>query len=128
MDIKKLIIVAVFVVGFAPNNTHTACMSCPQAELADESEWQIIPVNEEEQEATEPLIEFVEKHRPQNQCSRLPHYESHPANVSFHSQTEPCSAYEDPYAPCDKDFTAREMEEEELEAEDKPYVVIYRVK
>jgi|GEM_PF-3055903 hypothetical protein len=122
MDIKKLIIVMVFVVGVTPNNTRTACTSCDEN---DESSWQII--SEEEQEAAEPLISFVKKHRPQPQCSRLPYYQSHPANVSFHTQTKPCE-YEDPYAPCDEDFAAREMEEEELQAEEQPYVVIYKVK
>lgn len=124
MDIKKLIIVTMFVVGLTPNNIHTACTSCNEN---DES-WQVID-EQEEQEAAEPLISFVEKHRPQNQCSPLPYYQSHPANVSFHTQTKPCDmTTEDPYAPCDKDFQAREMEEEELQAEDQPYVVIYKVK
>jgi hypothetical protein len=120
MDIKKLIILAMLVVGLTPNNIHTACTSCNE----NESGWKIID-EQEEQEAAEPLISFVEKHRPQNQCVPLPDYESHPSNVSFHTQTMPCNNQpEDPYAPCDQDFVEREMEDEE----DQPYVVIYKVK
>ena len=117
----------VFVVGLAPNNIQTVC-PCKQAQRMDENDesWRVID-EQEEQEAAEPLISFVEKHRPQNQCTPLPEYESHPSNVSFHTQTKPCEL-EDPYAPCDADFQEREMEEEREEEEDQPYVVIYKVK
>jgi hypothetical protein len=123
MNIKKLIIVTMFVVGLTPNNIRTACTSCNEN---DESGWQVIN-EQEEQEAAEPLISFVQKHRPQNQCTPLPYYQSHPSNVSFHRQTEPCDL-EDPYAPCDADFQAREMEDQELSEEDQPYIVIYKTK
>lgn len=137
MDIKKLFIITVFVVGLRPNNTHTGTMPYQYTQAMNENEgfeWQVIPQDdelEEEQEAAEPLISFVEKHRPQPQCSQLPRYESNPANVSFHTQTQPCRCNaipEDPYTPCDVQFQEREMEEQETEEEGQPYVVIYRTK
>jgi hypothetical protein len=134
MDIKKLFIITVFVVGLTPNNTRTGTMPYQYTQAMNENErfeWQVVPQDnelEEEQEAAEPLISFVEKHRPQPQCSQLPGYQSRPANVSFHTQTQPCNATpEDPYAPCDSQFQEREMEELETEEEGQPYVVIYKV-
>ncbi len=134
MDIKKLIIVTLFVVGLTPNNTRTECGQCQYAQSMNQgngSGWQIVADDEDqdEQEAAEPLIEFVKEHRAPNQCARLPRYESHPANVSYHTQTTPCNMNpEDPYAPCDTQFEEREMEEEQEQQEGQPYVVIYRVK
>jgi len=117
MDIKKLFIVTVFVVGLTPNNMRSDNeynMPCPYAQLTDTDESDLNITSREEQEQ-EQLIEFVEQHPPQNRCTALPHYESHPSRVSFHTQSEPCDAYEDPYAPCDQES-------------EKPYVIIYRVK
>lgn len=111
-----------FVVGLAPNNIRTECLPCQQAQLMnenDEAEWQIIRVEQGEEEQ---LISFD---RPQTQCSPLPSYESSPANVSFHTQTQPCQYEdeddedEDPYASCDMQFQQREKQ-------DKKYI-IYRV-
>lgn len=134
MDIKKLFIAMMFVVGLTPNNMRSACKPCQYAEAMQEnngSQWRIITEKNEqdEEDATEPLIEFVAKHGAPNQCAPLPNYASRPANVSFHKQIYPCSAYEeDPYAPCDTQFQEKELQELQEEEAEQPYIVIYKVK
>lgn len=121
MNIKKLMIAMVFVVGFAPNNIRAEC-PCVQAELVDENDesWQIID-EQENAGNSEPLIDFVRNYRSKGQCEPLPSYQSRPANVSFHKQMEPCSVYEeDPLAS----HNGLQLEDEE----DQSYVVIYKVK
>lgn len=139
MNIKKLLVITMCVVGLAPNNTYTddaTCASCHYEGEPAGAEWRLASPyydynqeQEEEQEALEPIMEFVEKHHPHEQCEAAPSYESHPSPASFHKQMEPCkkAPFVDPYSPCDPQFQERLEEEEQEQAEEQPYVVIYRV-
>jgi len=132
MNIKKLLIITVFIVGLAPKNTLSGsgyCMPCSRnqyeaeeedADLRSVSTEPIERAEQEEQQEAEQLIEFLEQQHPTMQYEssaaheRYP-YSSQPAPVSYHDQ--------DPYAPCDTQFEERESQDEAEEP-----IIIYRVR